>query len=132
MGHGGACMSDIRLEEIPFEIDGKTYLLRCNMNVLADVQEVFGGRIIGALKTEKTTRSVLEFLAAMLNDYADEQGWSERWTAKTVGRKLRFSQVPIAEIMGLVRRALLPAEDEEEERVSGTDTENPEADSPGN
>ena len=30
---------DIRLETMPFELDGKTYQLRCNMNVLADVQE---------------------------------------------------------------------------------------------
>lgn len=115
-------MRDIRLEEIPYEFDGKTYLLRCNMNVLADVQEAFGGTITGALRSEKATRSVLEFLAAMLNDYADEQAWPERFTAKTIGRRIRYKDLPTAEIMGLVRRALTPDDDEDSEEVSAEDT----------
>mgnify|MGYP003306883232 CR=1 FL=1 len=81
-------MIDIRLEEIPFEFDGKTYKMRCNMNVLADVQEACGGNIGDALRSGNTLKSVLLFAAAMLNDYADEQGWPERFTAKQLGRKL--------------------------------------------
>lgn len=110
-------MSDLRLEEIPFEFNGKTYLLRCNMNVLADVQELYG-TIGAALTGDKPTRSVLEFLAAMLNDYADEQGWPERYTSREVGRKLSPGMLASAEIMGLVTRAMRPAK-----AVSGADTE---------
>lgn len=101
-------MRDIRLEELPFEMDGKTYLLRCNMNVLADVQDAFGGTIAGALTGENVNRSVMEFLAAMLNDYADEQGWPERFTARQLGRKLPLNVVRPTVIMGLVTRSITP------------------------
>ena len=115
-------MRDIRLEEIPFELDGKTYMLRCNMNVLADVQAVFGGSIAGALDDENPTQSVLEFLAAMLNDYADEQGWPERFTAKQIGRKLPMYAVKKADIMGLVIRSISPPSDDAAAPVSEPDT----------
>ena len=108
-------MRDIRLEEMPFEFDWKQFKLRCNMNVLADVQEEFGGQISGALSGEKPTRSVLAFVAAMLNDYADEQGWEERYTAKDIGRKLAMNMLPTAEIMGLVARSITPPVEEETE-----------------
>ena len=110
-------MSDIRLQELPFEFDGKTYLLRCNMNVLADVQEAYGGDIGEALEGDSPLKSVTVFLAAMLNDYADEQGWEERWTPKTVGRKLGLHGFPKAEIMRLVTQAIVPP------NVSSQDTQ---------
>ena len=81
-------MEDIRLKTEPFELDGKTYLLSCSMNVLADVQEAYGGKISNALSAKATLKSCLEFLAAMLNDYADSQGWEERFTARQIGRAL--------------------------------------------
>lgn len=102
-------MRDIRLEEIPFDFDGKTFLLRCNMNVLADVQDAYGGNISTALAGGNLFRSVLEFLAAMLNDYADEQGWPERYTARGLGRKFSQNMLPSAQIMGLVTRSIAPA-----------------------
>lgn len=123
-------MRDLRLEEIPFDFDGKTYRLRCNMNVLADVQDVYGGQIGAALSGEKPTRSVLEFLAAMLNDYAEERGWPERYTSRELGRKFSPGTLPVVEIMGLVTRSLAPPQD-----VSGADTEKqtaePSAEDPG-
>lgn len=79
---------DIRLKKIPFEFDGKTYQLCCNNNVLADVQEAYGGEIKPALSGGGTLKSIFTFLAAMLNDYADEQGWQERYTARQVGRAI--------------------------------------------
>lgn len=42
-------MIDMRLERVPFEFDGHTFQLCCNMNVLADVQEAFDGKISEAL-----------------------------------------------------------------------------------
>lgn len=116
-------MRDIRLEEIPFELDGKTYLLRCNMNVLADVQEAFGGTIGGALSGESVNRSVMEFMAAMLNDYADEQGWPDRFTARQLGRMLPLHVVKRLDIMGLVTRSITPPDDEDRQQaVSEPDT----------
>lgn len=82
---------DIRLQHEPFEINGKTYMLRCNFNVLADVQEAFDGDFLAALDSAHSYRGVLEFIAAMLNDYADEQGWPERFTGKQVGRMIPIS-----------------------------------------
>ena len=32
-------LTDIRLQEQDFDFDGRKYKLRCNMNILADVQE---------------------------------------------------------------------------------------------
>lgn len=108
-------MSDIRLEEVPFELDGKTYKLRCNMNVLADVQEAYNGDFTLALSEKNTLKSSLIFLAAMVNDYADDMGWEERFTAKQLGRKYKRFNFPIEEIMGLVIRAITPDSAEEDQ-----------------
>lgn len=115
-------MRDIRMEELPFEFDGRRFLLRCNMNVLADVQERFDGSIMEALSGGNPMQSVLEFTAAMLNDYADEQGWPERYTAKDVGRKTAFKSFPFREIMGLVTRSMSTGKTPSD-AVSGSDTE---------
>ena len=111
---------DIRLEEIPLEFCGKTYKLRCNMNVLADVQEIYGGQILDAMTGGSPTKSVMEFLAAMLNDYAEEKGWPERYTSRDVCRKLPPNAVGALDIMGMVTRAIAPPK-----QVSGADTEEP-------
>lgn len=109
-------MSDIRLEETPFEIDGKTYMLHCNMNVLADVQEEFNGNFAEALSERNTLKSSLVFLAAMLNDYADDMGWPERFTAKQLGRKYKRFDLPVEKIMGVVIRAVTPDGEQTEEQ----------------
>lgn len=117
-------MSDLRLREIPFELDGVSYTLRCNMNVLADVQEAYDGNLAPALSTRGTLRSALEFLAAMLNEDADQRGLFEpgvtpegnpcapeldkRFTARQLGRKLKREQIPMVEIFQLVTAELTP------------------------
>lgn len=108
----------IRLEELPFELGGKPYKLRCNMNVLADVQDAFGGDFGQALDPDNSFKSLTVFLAAMLNDYADEMGWEERFTARSLGRVLKKYQVPEADIMGLVVASMAAPE-----AVSELDTE---------
>lgn len=105
--------TDIRLEEKPFEFEGKTYILRCNMNVLMDVQEQFDGDFTDALKTENSMRSSLLFLAAMMNDFSEDMGWPERFTAKQLGRRLKFYQIKPTEIIDLVIRAIAPPKDAE-------------------
>lgn len=77
---------DIRLEEYPFELKGKTYLLRCNFNVLADIINDFG-----KMPDLNNMTIFPRLLAPMLNDYADEQGWPERYTGKELGRILPTS-----------------------------------------
>lgn len=120
-------MRDIRLEELPFDLDGKRFLLRCNMNVLADVQELHGGMISDALNGGKPTESILEWMAAMLNDYADEQGWPERYTVKSLGRKISLAMVKKLDVMGMVTRALVPPSAEESGADTGEENTDPEA-----
>lgn len=105
-------MKDIRIKELPFELEGKTYMLRCNMNVLADIQDAYNGEIGEALSGKSTYKSLLTFLAAMLNDYADDMGWSERWTVKALGRRFRLKDLPSGELMDLVVDSLTPDKEE--------------------
>lgn len=107
---------DIRLKTMPFEFEGKTYDLCCNMNVLADVQEAFGGDLDKALQSGSSVRSVLEFLAAMLNDAADSKGWPERFTARMLGRKFPAgkNKTLYSMVMTLVASSCANAEEDTE------------------
>ena len=98
----------LKLEEIPYEFKGKTYMLRCNMAVLEEIQEAHGGDLSAALDPEQCISTSLEFLTAMINDYAEDQGWPERFTRKQVGRSLSFGDLATVvnkEVMGLVMRS---------------------------
>ena len=103
----------LKLEEVPFEFEGKTYMLRCNMTVLEEIQDAHDGNLGEALDPNRSIRSATEFLTAMLNDYADEQGWPERFTRKQLARKLSFGErlngTPIYnQVMSMVYRAMSP------------------------
>lgn len=113
-------MSDIRLQTEPLEINGKTYLLRCNFNVLADVQEAFGGDFLAALGDAHSYRAVTEFAAAMVNDYADEMGWPERFTVRQMGRLLPSGNLWQLKIAGLILSAL-GSDTEQTEHDEGSD-----------
>ena len=108
---------DIRLKELPFVFDDKDFILRCNMNVLADVQEAFDGDFSSALDGKKSVLSVITFLTAMLNDYADEKGWAERYNVKQVGRMFQPLELRKLreQVMGLVASALTDDDEEQEE-----------------
>lgn len=107
---------DIRQKELPFVFEGKTYKLRCNMNVLADVQEASGGRISTSLSGKSGLKSSLMYLAAMMTEYADVKGWASddgmplTFTWRALGRVLRPEDIPQAEILSLVLNALTPPE----------------------
>lgn len=116
-------MSGARMREIRYELDGKQYRLHCNMNVLADVQEAYDGDFMESLNSKSSMKGILEFLAAMLNDYADEMNWPERFTAKQLGRKLRREEIPGVEIMALVTEAVLPRKKEEADAEDEAKTE---------
>lgn len=100
-------MSSLRLEEVPFELEGKTYMLRCNMAALEEMQEAQGGDFASLLDMPATKSTVI-FLAAMLNVYAEEQGWPERWDVNTLKRKVSFAMIQDADVLGLVTRGVLP------------------------
>lgn len=124
---------DLRLKELPFTFEGRTYKLRCNMNVLADVQEASGGKISTSLSGKAGLKSSLMYLAAMMTDYADEQGWTDGdgmplvFSWRALGRVLRPEDVPQAEIIGLVLGALTPPKS----GAVGENTQQPEP-TPGN
>lgn len=93
---------DIRLKAEPFELNGKVYDLCCNMNVLADVQEAFDGDFMSALRNPAALKTALAFLAAMLNDCADTNGWPERFTAKELGRIIPATPTEILKLTDVV------------------------------
>lgn len=90
-------MEDIRPHEVKWRFDGRDWVLRCNNNVLAEVQMINGGELTPIIAHERTMKSVLQLLAAMLNDYADEQGWMDaegfalKYTEKQLGRRISFA-----------------------------------------
>lgn len=103
-------MDDIRLPEADFRLDGRDYKLRCNFNVIADVVEACGGELPNVFDKRTRLKVGREFLAAMLNDYADEQGWPERYTAKQIGRKLGGQVAALmTPVMSLVIRSMFEA-----------------------
>lgn len=100
-------MSDVRLSTAPFTLEGRDYQLRCNFNVLADVTEEYGGVLPDPFDQATQLRVCLSFLAAMVNDYADEQGWPERYTPKELGRRIDTeAAVLLRLVMPLVVRAV--------------------------
>jgi hypothetical protein len=104
-------MDDIRLKTAPFEWRGEKIELCCNMNVLADVQEAYGGNISRAFKGS-TIRATLTFLTAMINDATDGD-----LTVREVGR-----EIPISEL-GYISGVVLPLVTEALKSAGGEDAE---------
>lgn len=81
-------MMDLRLREDTAEVNGRRYVLRCNMAVLAEVQAgAEDGNIMTVLRSGPFVAAPRIF-AAMLNDFAAEQGWPERYTPEQAARLL--------------------------------------------
>lgn len=81
-------MEDLRLKTADVTVGGRTYKICCNMNVLADVQEIYGGDMRRALN-DTSAKGIRNFLTAMINDARDSLG-EEPLTAKQVGRDVSF------------------------------------------
>ena len=100
----------IRLEEKPFELEGKRYSLRCNMAVLETIEEQHGD--MEAVMQLPVRTASLELLTAMLNDWAEEQGWEERWTAARLKRRVSYAMLMELDLVGMLFRAISPAQGE--------------------
>lgn len=115
-------MTDVRKKTAEYEYEGKIYNLTCNMNVLADVQEAYDGKLMRALKRVTSLKVTLIFLAAMLNDAAetqdlrDEDGKLLHVTKHELGCKLTLEQTTEAAqmIAGLIVAAMPEAEKDKE------------------
>ena len=101
------------LAKIPFEYNGKIYKLSCNLNVINDVAQAFNGEVGKLLNANMSVNTLLVFIAAMLNDYADEMGWEERYTPKQVGRTL--SKEGLEELSSMVMGAICGSPSESSE-----------------
>lgn len=82
---------DCRLNTMPYEIDGHKLTLRCNMNVLADLQEQYGD-VEELLDSRRSMRSYLRLLAAMINNELREQGKAAAYTAEALGQRIGFRE----------------------------------------
>lgn len=117
-------MEDIKPREVAWRFDGRDWVLRCNNNVLAEVQIVNGGNFGPVLSRKRTLKSVLQLLAAMLNDYADEQKWVDEkgfaitYTEKQLGRRLSYDTVDrlAPDIMRMTILAVNETDDEKKRR----------------
>lgn len=101
---------DIRMPTEEFEFEGKTYVLRCNFNVLADAENYFGS--FEHLRFNEETKILpisRAYLAFMMNDYAAEMGWERRFTPEQLGRELCPDLRGIKEINDKVVRLVLRA-----------------------
>lgn len=117
---------DIRLKTAKYTFDGQEMTLCCNMNVLADVQEMFGGNISKALRSA-TTKTIMCFLTAMINDYLDSEGSDKSYTVKQVGRLIPPSQLSgvTSLVMDLTAAALRGDEEAEPKNAKTTRKTNP-------
>ena len=117
---------DIRLKTAKYTFDGQEMTLCCNMNVLADVQESFGGNLSNALNNA-TTKTVMCFLTAMINDYLDSEGSDKSYTVKQVGRLIPPSKLTeiTSLVMELTTAALRGDEESEPKNAEATRKTNP-------
>lgn len=100
-------MTSIKLEEKSIELNGRTYVLRVNMSVLDRIQEECGGKINDLLKKSMFDGNAIT-MAAMLNDWAEDQGWEQDWTAKKVKKTFTATMMNMLDVTGMFFRALSP------------------------
>lgn len=96
----------LRLEEKQFEIDGKVYVLRCNMAVLEALSTAYGS--FQAVMDLPMAEGLPALLAAMLNDYAEDMGWEQSWTARKIKKRYSLAGLMELGILGMFNRAITP------------------------
>ena len=104
-------MTSIKLEEKQIEIGGKVYTLHVNMSVLDRLQEANGGEIGNWLK-KPAREVVVETMAVMLNDWAEDHGWEEEWTPRKVKKTFTLADIRELDVLGMLSRAMNPPKKE--------------------
>lgn len=118
---------DIRPKQGDITLNGHLWwTVECNMTVLADVQEACGGDLTPALGT--SLKTVLIWLAAMVNDCNERHGKEQRYTARELGRKLSWQDLRRAKdvVFDLVADALRDDETDDETDDEAGSTNEPE------
>ncbi len=100
-------MTSLRLEEKSIELNGRTYVLRVNLSVLDRIQVECGGQINDLLKKSMFDGNAIT-MAAMLNDYAEDQGWDQDWTARKVKKTFSAAMMKMLDVTGMFFRAMAP------------------------
>lgn len=100
-------MTSIKLEQKTIELEGRTYVLRINMSVLERILEVCGGEVQNLLKKSVYDSSAIT-MAAMLNDYAEDQDWDQDWTDKKVKKIFTPAMMRMLDVTGMFFRAMTP------------------------
>lgn len=98
----------IQLEEKKLELDGKTYTLHVNMCVLDRVQEAHNGNL-KKLMDQSVNSVSTEVMACMLNDWAEDMGWDERWSEKDVKKRFSLAALKELDVFGMFIRAITPS-----------------------
>ena len=101
-------MTSIKLEEKSIELNGRTYVLRINMSVLDRILQVCDGKVENLLK-KSAYDSMTITMAAMLNDYSEDQGWDQDWTDKKVKKIFTPAMMNMLDVTGMFFRAMTPA-----------------------
>jgi len=104
-------MITLRLEEKQIQIGDRTYVLRMNMSVLERIQEACGGEIKGLMHKNMYDGNAIT-VAAMLNDYAEDQGWEQDWTDRKVKKLFNPAMMKMLDVTGMFFRAMTPETEE--------------------
>lgn len=96
----------LRLEEQRIEIDGKVYVLRCNMAVLDALETAYGS--FQAVMDLPMLEGLAAIMAAMLNDYAEDMGWEQSWTARKIKKRYSYAGLQELGVLGMFNRAVTP------------------------
>lgn len=113
-------MDDLRLKTADITVGGRTYTICCNMNVLADVQNMYDGDMRKAL-ADSSANGIRNFLAAMINDARDNLG-EEPLSIKEVGRLVGFKNAKET-ILPLIIAAFADSKEEDSRKKKTTATQ---------
>ena len=122
-------MITLRLEEKPIQIGDRAYVLHMNMSVLERIQEACGGQIKDLMQKSMHDGNAVT-VAAMLNDYAEDQGWEQDWTDRKVKKLFTPAMMRMLDVTGMFFRAMTP-ETEESAAKTATDSPKTEETKPG-
>ena len=110
-------MKTINIDDVmprmQFSFEGREYTLRCNMCVYDAVLNECGGDL--SLMLKNPAKSVSIWLAAMMNDFAEDQDWPDYvpYTSKKLRKKLPADQNLAKEVMSIVARSLTATKPED-------------------